>query len=386
MGLAGTFAAQAAQKAIKEAAEKAAKEAAQKAIKEAAEKATKEAAQKAAKEAAQKAIKEAAEKATKEAAAKAGKEAAEKATKEAAAKAGKEAAEKATKEAAEKATKEATEKASKEAAEKGSKAASEKASKEAAEKASKAASEKASKEAAEKASKEAAEKASKEAAEKGMKTATKLKAAAALGLVGAAGAYIVYDAKKQADKINNAVLNIKKIEKSPDNPGNIRITYDPPLLLSEDDKALFKNTNSMPNLSPVNVDITYVIDPSTIEIKGTLTSAGTTGAMEPETTFANQAKLGAKQKAAALANAAADAAGAGIGAGISFIEKMLGLPPGTIKNIGYGILILIVLYVVYKIYGVVKIFFFKPKSAFGKRQIKGGKFSFGKLFGFGKKR
>ena len=220
----------------------------------------------------------------------------------------------------------------------------------------------------------------------GMKPATKVKAAVALGIVGAGTAYIVYDAKKQTDKINNSVLNIKKIENSPENPGNIRITYDPPLLLSEDDKALFKNTNSMPNLSPVLVDITSVIDPSTIEISGKLTSAGTTGLMEPETTLANQTKLGAKQKAQMALDGAAGALGAGLGAAVSFIEKMLGLPPGTLKNIGYGILALIVLYVVYKIYSMVSPFFSKPKTAFGRRKFKGGKFSFGKLFGFGKRR
>jgi hypothetical protein len=315
----------------------------------------------------------------------AAKEAAQKAAKEAAQKAAKEAAQKASKEAAQKAAKEAAQKAAKEAAVKGAKEAAQKGAKEAAQKAAKEAAQKGSKEAAQKAAKEAAQKASKEAAQKGGKKISK-KAALAVGVGVAGGAYIVYDAKKQTDKINNAVLTIKKIEKSPDNPGNIRITYDPPLLLSEDDTAKFSGTNSMPNLSPVLVDITSVIGPDTVEIKGTLTSAGTTGIMNPKTTLANQTKLSAKQKAAAAVDAAAGAAGGVIGAAVSFIEKMLGLPPGTLKKIGYGILALIILYVVYRVYIMLSTIFGRQKSGFGRQKFRGGKFSFGKLFGFGKRR
>ena len=335
----------------------------------------------AAKQALEAAAKQSLEAVAKASAEKLAKEAAEKAIKEAAEKGLKEAAEKSLKEAAEKAAKEQTEKLAKESLQKASKEATEKATKEAAEKATKEAAEKASKEAAEKASKEAAEKVAKEGTEKSLKETAKkaAKVAAGLGLV-AGGVYLIVDANKSADKINNTPLMISSIVQSPENSGKIRITFSPGMLLSPKDTIKFSGTNSMPNLSPEFIPLSSVIDVNNIEITGKLTSAGTTGIANAKTTVANQAELKAKQAVAAAADVVGNVAGGAVNFGLSAIEKLLGLPPGTIKTVGYIIGILVVLYYAHKLYRM-----FRPAtSAFGRS--KKGRASFGRIFGWGKRR
>jgi hypothetical protein len=227
---------------------------------------------------------------------------------------------------------------------------------------------------------EGAEAAVKQGAERTLMESAKIaaKRAAALGLV-AGGAYIIYDANAATDRINNTPLTISSIINSPDNSGKIRITFSPGMLLSADDTIKFSGTNSIPNLSPEFIPLSSVIDVNNIEITGKLTTPGTTGIANAKTTLSNQAALKAKQAIGDAVDFVGDAADEAFKFSLAAIEKLLGLPPGTLKTIGYIIFALIVFWVLYKIYSM-----FMPRSAFGR--CKKGRSSFGRNFGLGKRR